>query len=93
VAGKKDGLSNFDQKGRGVTERGMGKDVVGPLWPLLLADKKGSSGRFWERKSKAYIPELFWPRGDQERDKVRGRLLFFFGRDREIFRAFCVHFL
>jgi hypothetical protein len=56
----------------------MGKVVVGPLWPLLLADKKGSSGRFWERKSKAYIPKLFWPRGDLERDEVKGRLLFFF---------------
>jgi len=75
--GKKDGLFNFDQKGRGVTERGMRKGVVGPLWPLLLADKKGSSGWFWERKSKAYILDLFWPRGDQERDEVRGRLLFF----------------
>jgi hypothetical protein len=38
---------------------------------------------------------LFWPGGDQERDEGRGRQLvfFFFGRDREIFIAFCVLFL
>jgi hypothetical protein len=44
--GRRKGLSNFDQKARGVTEREMGKVVVGPLWQLLWPGKKGSFGWF-----------------------------------------------
>jgi hypothetical protein len=43
---KKEGLSSFGQKARGMTERGMREVVVMPLWQLLWPSEKGSFGWF-----------------------------------------------
>ena len=43
---KKEGLSSFGQKARGMTERGMREVVVRPLWQLLWPSEKGSFGWF-----------------------------------------------
>jgi hypothetical protein len=48
---KKEGLSSFGQKARGVTERRMREVVARPLWQLLWPGEKGSFGWFWERTS------------------------------------------
>jgi len=45
---KRDGLSSFGQKRRGVTEIGMREVVAGSMWQLLCPSEKGSftsSGR------------------------------------------------
>jgi hypothetical protein len=49
---KKEGLSSFSQKARGMTERGMKKVVARSLWQLLWPSENGSFGWSWKRNFK-----------------------------------------
>jgi hypothetical protein len=56
---KREGLSSFGQKGRGMTERGMREVLAGSLWQLLWPSEKGSFAGSGRKNPKQGGSDLF----------------------------------